>query len=390
MNRFLTSSLLVLTTAFFPSLTAGMEIHVGLYYQKSLSSILFSASEGCYLFYGDGQLLDTIQTHESVYLSVVDDYVSVNHTGDQSGLYRQVYFGDMNDNGEFLLRPIDGNLEARSYHGHISFVADLGGLKMINRIELEKYIAAVVEAESGNQATLEFYKAQAVICRTYALKHLSRHASEGYHLCDDVHCQVYKGKLKDDPVIAEAAQATRSLVIIDRDSVLITGAFHANCGGQTVNSEDVWLQARPYLRSVTDPYCVVRNNRTWERKIGLDEWRNYLIKTGFDSGTAVSPPSAFRFLQEARTYLYTVRNHSIPFARIRNDWGFRSAFFSVDHAPGGSEIIIRGKGYGHGVGMCQEGAMQMSEEGKLFGDIIIYYFTDVTVTEFERLPPFRE
>ena len=390
MNRFLTCGLFVLTTFFFPSLTAGMEIRVGLFYQKSISSILFSASEGSYLFYGDGELLDTIHTHESVYLSVVDEYVSVSHTGDQSGLFRQVYFENLDDDGEFLLRPLDGNHDARSYHGHISFVTDLGGLKLINRIELEKYIAAVVEAESGNQATLEFYKAQAVICRTYALKHLSRHASEGFHLCDDVHCQVYKGKLKDHPMIAEAAEATRSLVIIDRDSVLITGAFHANCGGQTVNSEDVWLQARPYLRSVSDPYCVIRNNRTWERKLSLDEWREYLIKTGFDSGTAVSPSSAFRFMQETRAHLYTVRSNSIPFARIRNDWGFRSAFFSVEPAPGGSEIIIRGKGYGHGVGMCQEGAMQMSEEEKLFGDIIIYYFTNVTVTEFELLPQFRK
>ncbi len=86
------------------------------------------------------------------------------------------------------------NLKNRLYQDNLRFENRGGSLRIINTLFIENYVSGVVEAESGAQQNLEYYKVQAVICRTYALANLRRHEQEGFHLCDQVHCQVFKGK----------------------------------------------------------------------------------------------------------------------------------------------------------------------------------------------------
>lgn len=385
----ITSTLIVIAlfTIFFR--VSGMEITVSLYNEKSISSLLFSPINDNYILIADGKPLDTIPQSNSVYLTVFGDFILISQANGHSGIFRSVHFRSTGENAEFRLRPLHQVLEARDYHGNVTFSVEYLRMKIINSVSLELYIAAVVEAEAGNNSRPEFYKAQATICRTYALKHLNRHSDEGFNLCDEVHCQVHKGRLKRNPVILEATVATQGRVIIDKDSVLITGAFHSNCGGQTVNSEDVWLVARPYLRSVTDPYCIKRNKRTWEKIIPFEDWKNYLIKNGYEENLRNQSVTDFRFVQKTRVSSYRLNGNSLPLSKIRNDWRLRSSFFSVESHPNGTEIIIRGQGFGHGIGMCQEGAMQMAAEGKSAAEIINFYFQGVFTTEYTRLKEFR-
>ena len=117
------------------------------------------------------------------------------------------------------------------------------------------YIAGVSESESGKKDNiLEYYKVQAIICRTYALKNSGKHIKEGYNLCDQEHCQVYKGRCTN-PEILLAVSKTTGIIIVDRYNQPINAAFHANCGGQTLNSEDVWSKPLDYLKSVPDTFC---------------------------------------------------------------------------------------------------------------------------------------
>ena len=116
-----------------------------------------------------------------------------------------------------------------------------------------------------------------MISRTYALANKRRHETEGYHLCDKVHCQVYHHKT-ENPDIIESAYLTSGYVITDADIQLVTAAFHSNCGGYTQNSEDVWSSSRSYLVGKKDTFCLEMPHAHWEKKISSLDWKKYLLK----------------------------------------------------------------------------------------------------------------
>jgi stage II sporulation protein D len=194
-----------------------------------------------------------------------------------------------------------------------------------------------------------------VIARTYLNKYLNKHLSDRYNVCDGTHCQVFKG-LSSDTLILRAAMESKGLVILNKDSTLIISAFHSNCGGETASSEDVWLVSQSYLKRVVDPYCLASRNSKWKKSMSTNEWINLIKKSGY-TGQIINP-SAFNFSQETRLTDYKTGSFTIPLMTIRNELGLRSTFFSVVRE--GDSIILKGRGYGHGVGLCQEGAMVMA------------------------------
>jgi stage II sporulation protein D len=181
-----------------------------------------------------------------------------------------------------------------------------------------------------------------------------------------------------DQTITEATKLTRGRVLIGQDSSLITAAFHSNCGGETANSETVWLKSLPYLRSVNDPYCRNQPNANWERRISIERWKSYLRNKGF-SVNKISKRS-FQFNQKHRKKYYTIKNDSLLLKTIRNDWEFPSTFFEIDKSW--NELDFTGRGYGHGVGMCQEGAMMMARKGFSYKEIIHFYYKNVAIINF--------
>ena len=96
------------------------------------------------------------------------------------------------------------------------------------------------------------------------------------------------------------------------------------------------------------------------------------------------PPSSFVFTSKKREYLYPVGGKTIPFVDIRSHFNLKSAYFSVDIVSN-NLVRLRGKGYGHGVGMCQDGAMQMARRGKSYKEILSHYFKGVSVIDFSQL-----
>jgi stage II sporulation protein D len=262
-----------------------------------------------------------------------------------------------------------------------------GFLMLVNHVELESYISGVVESEGGSTAHLEYYKSQAIICRTYALANLNRHAGEGFNLCDGVHCQAYHNKsLKSDKIIS-ATQLTRGLIIVDTTLNLITAAFHSNCGGQTANSEDVWLSKLSYCRSIQDYHCRSSRNAVWQKTISVKEWIEYLKNNGISVSENVTAQD-FAFAQTSRKVNYTFNNQNIQLKKIRADWKLKSTFFSIE--PSGSSIILQGKGFGHGVGLCQEGAMKMANSGFTYDQIIKFYYKNTYTISLRALEFFKE
>lgn len=285
-------------------------------------------------------------------------------------------------NDVFSLKPVSTPASMQNYSGNLEYLPDLGTLVMINHCTEEDYIAGVVKTEGGGGKSMEYFKAQAVLARTYLYKYLRKHSSDGFDLCDNTHCQAFNG-ITTDQLIISAARNTKDRVILTHDSTLIISAFHSNCGGETSASGDVWLTTIPYLRKISDPYCISSRNARWERKLTGDEWIDMLLKlTGSDDTISLSGCS---FNQESRVSDYRTGTLKVPLAHIRDELGLRSTFFSV--IPEGDSIILRGKGYGHGVGLCQEGAMNMAAQGFSYTDIIKFYYPGVIVADISFSKP---
>jgi stage II sporulation protein D len=278
----------------------------------------------------------------------------------------------------FSLRVMGNNSQKRIFTGDLECSADLGNLLFINVCNIEDYVAGVVMSEGGTGKNEEYFKTQAVIARTYTYKYYDRHIIDRYNLCDNIHCQAYMGHCSDT-LINLATQHTRGLVILAKDSTLVIAAFHSNCGGETTPAEHVWLSGQPYLKRVVDPYCTGSRNARWRKSFSISEWTGYLKKSGF---SVSADPSRLTFSQVTRVPDYHIGEFSIPFRMIRNDLGLRSSFFSV--TIDGDSVILHGRGYGHGVGLCQEGAMGMASKGFDFRKIIGFYYSGIIITDIKN------
>lgn len=257
-------------------------------------------------------------------------------------------------------------------------------IRFVNEVDLDRYVAGVVEGEAGYNLPLEYYKLQAILCRTYALKNMNRHLKEGFNLCDKVHCQVYHKKCQKNDII-KATAATSGLVVVDHDLELINTTFHSNCGGQTCNSEDVWITPVTYLRSVKDSFCNFSPHFNWEKQLSQREFIS-----AFSQNKPVDSlvyDSLISFCQD--TARFQKKNlHSIKLTKVRSALDLKSTFFSVEKQ--GENLMLFGRGFGHGVGLCQEGGIEMAKQSYSYVDILKYYYTKVFIVNQRALLFFKE
>ena len=273
------------------------QVKIRLFSNQSPESALFTVTNGRYIInkFNGGNL--TISKGEAVIISRFDGKLAVKSRNSEGFFSDSVIFTGVTGEDYFSLR-INSQIPVRQYYsGDIKCFPDLETLVMINFCDVEKYIAGVVKAEGGNGKNIEYYKSQAVIARTYMYRYIDKHLSDGYNVCDNTHCQAYNGT-SSDSVLNTAAMETKGLVILDQDSVLIVSAFHANCGGETASSEDVWLSDQPYLKKVFDPYCLASKNAKWEKSISLNDWLEFIKESGYMGKT--DDLSVFSFSQKTR------------------------------------------------------------------------------------------
>jgi stage II sporulation protein D len=354
-------------------------VRIRLFADSNPGNALFSVVEGIYEldnFNGDPVEL---KPGDIVFITVYHDRVVAKQRTNNAILCDSLNIKAKTGNDIFSLRA-DGI--RRYYSGNLSCIGFTGKLLLINIVDTESYIAGVVQAEGGKGKHKEYYKTQAVIARTYLYKHYDKHLLDRYNLCDGIHCQSFKG-MSDDTIIIQSAEETRGQVILDSDSILIIAAFHSNCGGETVPAEDAWLTSQPYLRKVTDPFCTTSRNAKWEKSIGLDEWLAYIREMGYNSDE--NNTSVLNFSQLTRMKDYRIDNFSLPLKQIRTDLDLRSTFFSLSVT--GDSVLLKGKGYGHGVGLCQEGAMMMAQKGFDYRQIIDFYYSGVWITDIKNATP---
>lgn len=347
-------------------------ILIGLHCQSNYLRAGIHVHSGNYEVYAEDKLLFTIQTGQHTDITAVSGKVNVFFAGKNYPGNKKLHFKATGPS-EFKAQPAGQKPGHRVYEGELLAFSINGHLQLVNKVDIEDYVSGVIEAESGTGRELEYYKVQAVISRTYALNNRQRHVAEGYEICDATHCQVYHGKPRHEPLAAKAAAATENIVIVDHQINLITAAFHSNCGGHTVNAEEAWSKPVPYLIGRPDTFCVKMPNHYWEKRIPKDKWNSYLKQKR--SGGDLAMAGHGGIIGECNPLFCHDSTLYIPLRTMRTDLKLRSTHFDVSHM--GDDVIFKGRGFGHGVGLCQEGAIRMAQLGHPYEDIIHFYYCDV-------------
>jgi stage II sporulation protein D len=140
--------------------------------------------------------------------------------------------------------------------------------------------------------------------------------------------------------------------------------------------ENVWNNSVPYLSTFKDTFCIYTRQSTWEKRIDKQEWRRFLVdQYNFPEIDTLFGPLLYNFSQKDRLAFYVSPLLGIPLRDIRSRFHLKSTYFSC-HLEG-NEVVISGRGYGHGVGLCQEGAMKMAVYNYNYEQIVRYYFPGV-------------
>ena len=327
--------------------------------------------------------------------------------------------GEMEYRGEFLVIPTPGGT----------------GLTLINTLDLESYLRGVVPWEIGRhgsdkQAALE---AQAVAARTYTISHLGARISRGFDVYASVMDQVYRGSKDEDPLCNQAIDDTKGL-ILTHAGVPIDAYYSACCGGVSSLIEEVWpYAAEPYLKSRADtspeggpPFCSDYKYYNWRETWSVGQLEETLQKTlpeylaymaegerpgwsgptfsASGGGNPEQPGSLLdleiseyttsgrvaRLLVTTEAGVYHVRGDRTRWV-LKPASGqpsiLRSALFEVELTRRKGQltaVAVRGRGYGHGIGLCQTGALARAERGYSFEEILAHYYAGAVLTPVGR------
>ncbi len=323
--------------------------------------------------------------------------------------------------------------ESRIYQGHLNFVVDgAGKLTVVNELPIEEYLKGVISSEMNSKFPLEALKAQTLAARGFTLSRIGKqHSSEPFDLCDEVHCQVFKGITNSAPSITRAVKETNGEVLM-YDGAICETYYSGVCGGHTEHNENVW-NGNPirYLRGVFDfpqnkirvdenflmneenlyqwivnrptVHCNIdtanvpsylsyaRKYFRWEVEYTQNQLKNIIArKTGTNFGEILDIVPIERGisgrLKKIRiqgTLNSKTIEKELQIRRVFSDNYLYSSCFIIkkDGLVGGvpQKFIIKGAGWGHGVGMCQIGAAMMADQGFNYHKILQHYYRESTI-----------
>jgi len=290
--------------------------------------------------------------------------------------------------------------DGKEYRGLFDMESSSGQIKLINIVYVEDYLKGVVPLEIGPtpEEQLEAIKAQAVAARTYAMSHLGQYGEEdGFDLRSDITDQLYAGVKVEEAIFNKAIEATSGVVVVYKGQ-MIDAYYHSTCGGMTDDIEDVWQKdPKPYLRAVSDDSaCIISKYFNWEEKFGADQLvlrlERYLSQSrGIDA--RVGKLTDIRIIDRtpggrtAAVVFETTNGHYV-FNKEEVRWVvrrsdnmdaiLRSANFRLDIRRNDkgeiTQVNFNGRGYGHGVGMCQMGARGLAQKGVTYDSILALYY----------------
>ena len=295
-------------------------------------------------------------------------------------------------------------IQNKKFRGIMKFLPNGGNVQLINIVYMEDYLRGVVPPELGkrNEDEIEAVKAQAVAARTYAMAHLKQYGNQPYDMKSSIIDQVYEGASAELDIVNRAIDLTAGQVLYYQDDY-VTAYYHSTCGGMTDDIEKVWdRKESPYLKAVSDgDACSWSKYFRWSEHFTEQQLRSrveqYLssdrgkdlriakikeirIKDRTPGGRVMS----MQIVTENDIYTFLKDRIRWVVGRTSNpDLILPSDNFDVEQSKASDgylrEVTFAGKGYGHGVGMCQCGAIGLSRQGWTFDNILKKYYTDVEI-----------
>jgi stage II sporulation protein D len=348
--------------------------------QKNPSSITLRSNTKLKIKTGDknGTVSGRISLHFKPSLKIITPEGSIKNPG---------YPVSVESTRRFI--GINGNV----YPGKI-VISEFGDILIVNHVKIEDYLKGVIPYEMGNlpENQIEALKAQAVAARSFVMAH--RKPNEPFDISTTIWDQVYGGVSKTDKIINKAVESTRGVVGIYHGKI-IDAKYSSTCGGVTENNENIWVGKRvPYLRSVRDAgwdrkdFCRFSPHYRWERIYDKKDFFEVVKKQIQDFfGKTPEKIEWIRITKRTRTNRVRIIEINTDIGKFYLEKDQIRRLFS-DHRGSlkslmfqikvkSSQIIVAGKGYGHGVGMCQYGAMEMAKEGYNYKRILTHYYKGI-------------
>jgi SpoIID/LytB domain protein len=302
------------------------------------------------------------------------------------------------------------NQQKNDYSGIFLIKPSGGELVVTNLQDLESYVMGVVPNEIGSTAPEEALKLQSVAARTHAISLLlaNKHLNDGYDLCNGTHCQVYKGNHLVSNNVRAAIMETHGIVMLYEDRIA-DAVYHSNCGGKTESNQNAWFgkpiaflqgvacnpdtdcldltdesEAVQWINQTSDTDGMAsweKRSERWEQTISRSRLAQNAGVTNLHTMTVLSRGVSGRILK-----LKLIGSNQVTLQgeyKIRQAFGsLPSSLFYIRNGSKSSDasyalpetVTIKGKGFGHGVGLCQVGALQKVRAGWNWQDILSFYY----------------
>lgn len=373
-------------------------------HQEKISVGLLSAKEIRFEIISDGAGPQTVKWH--------DGRISYNGM-----LYDELYFDSMTlstlfAEASFILYDvvigIDFHWQQKrtfKYAGGLKFIVEGDRITAVNCIGMEDYLMSVISSEMKSSASIELLKAHAVISRSWLKARLKDHKAghEHFDVCADDHCQRYQGltmAVGDD--VCRAIDRTWGQVLEYGGDICDT-RYSKCCGGRTELFSTCWEDVdMPYLQSVEDPFCDCENSsilsqvlndydlhtadfHDWTVQYTTDELSELVrARTGIDFGTIVAleavergPSGRIKYLRITGTLREEVIGKELAIRKALSSSHLKSSAFEIEKSPDG--FVLKGRGWGHGVGLCQIGAAAMAAQGYDYRQILSHYYVGAEI-----------
>lgn len=373
-------------------------------HQEKISVGLLSAKEIRFEIISDGAGPQTVKWH--------DGRISYNGM-----LYDELYFDSMTlstlfAEASFILYDvvigIDFHWQQKrtfKYAGGLKFIVEGDRITAVNCIGMEDYLMSVISSEMKSSASIELLKAHAVISRSWLKARLKDHKAghEHFDVCADDHCQRYQGltmAVGDD--VCRAIDRTWGQVLEYGGDICDT-RYSKCCGGRTELFSTCWEDVDlPYLQSVEDPFCDCENSsilsqvlndydlhtadfHNWTVQYTTDELSELVrTRTGIDFGTIVAleavergPSGRIKYLRITGTLREEVIGKELAIRKALSSSHLKSSAFEIEKTPDG--FVLKGRGWGHGVGLCQIGAAAMAAQGYDYRQILSHYYVGAEI-----------
>ena len=373
-------------------------------HQEKISVGLLSAKEIRFEIISDGAGPQTVKWH--------DGRISYNGM-----LYDELYFDSMTlstlfAEASFILYDvvigIDFHWQQKrtfKYAGGLKFIVEGDRITAVNCIGMEDYLMSVISSEMKSSASIELLKAHAVISRSWLKARLKDHKAghEHFDVCADDHCQRYQGltmAVGDD--VCRAIDRTWGQALEYGGDICDT-RYSKCCGGRTELFSTCWEDVDlPYLQSVEDPFCDCENSsilsqvlndydlhtadfHDWTVQYTTDELSELVrTRTGIDFGTIVAleavergPSGRIKYLRITGTLREEVIGKELAIRKALSSSHLKSSAFEIEKSPDG--FVLKGRGWGHGVGLCQIGAAAMAAQGYDYRQILSHYYVGAEI-----------